>query len=126
MPAKTKKVEYWQRIDGLGVRVDKYSPDNQDAVRMMDNLASQPRIRTRVPREAKEAVDAVATVIQDSVRINILKGVAVDLPEQISDIIEQSYYATEKAMSPKQKNPFSGQENEARMDLKSDAEVAQL
>lgn len=122
---KTSK-QPWELIDGPGVKVDRFSPDNEDAMRMMANLASQPKIRTRIPREPKEPIDAVASPILNGVRINILKGIAVELPQQVADLIEDSYYATEKAMSPQQRNPFSGKINEARMDLKSDAEVAQL
>lgn len=123
-PKKSKNI--WEAIDGPGVKVDRFSPDNADAVRMMENLASQPKVRTRIPREPKEPIDAVASPILDSVRINIRKGVSVDLPEQIADMIEDSYYQTDRAMAPKIVNPFSGKVSEARMDLKSDAEVAQL
>ena len=124
--AKKQVVPIWERIDSPGVKVDKFSPDNEDAVNMMNNLVSQPRVRTRIPREPKEPIDAIATVILDSVRINIRKGVSVELPEQVVNIIEDSYFQTEKAISPKIKNPFSGREVAARMDEKSDAEVAQL
>jgi hypothetical protein len=124
--SKTKEKQIWELIDSPGVKVDRFSPDNDDAVRMMQNLASQDVIRTRIPREAKEPVDAIATVILDSVRINILKGVSVSLPVQIADTIEDAYYKTEKALAPQIRNPFSGQMVEARMDKKSDTEVAQL
>lgn len=110
-------------IDGPGVKVDRFSPDNEDAYRMLVNLSEQPKIRTRIPREPKEPIDACATVILDSLRINIRKGVSVDLPEQIADIIEDSYYQTEAAMAPKIKNPFSGASTEARLDMKSDTEM---
>ena len=116
----------WEALDGPGVKCDRFSPDNADAVRMMQFLMTQPKVRTRVPREAKEPIDACATVILNSLRINIRKGVSVDLPEEVSNIIEESYYATEKALAPKITNPFSGKVSEARVDLKSDAEAAQL
>lgn len=127
---ETRKVRarkhIWELIDGPGVKVDRFSPDNDDAVRMMENLAAQPKVRTRVSREAKEPQGSFATVILDSVRINILKGIAVDLPEQVSNEIEKSQYQTEQAMSPIINNPFSGKPTHMRMDEKSDAEVAQL
>lgn len=123
---KENKLNIWELIDGPGVRVDRFSPDNADAIRMMEHLASQEKIRTRVPREPKEAVDAVASPVMNGVRINILKGVSVNLPEDVANLIEKSYYDTDKAMSPKIKNVFSGKESEARLDLKSDAEMAQL
>lgn len=121
-----RKRNVWELIDGPGVKVDRFSLDNADAVAMMENLAAQPKVRTRVPREAKDPVDAFVSPILNSVRINILKGVSVELPEQLAQIIEDSYYQSEKALAPKVTNPFSGKVSEARMDLKTDAEVAQL
>ena len=82
-----KEKNIWELIDGPGVKVDRFAPDNADAVRMMENLASQPKVRTRVPREAKEPVDAFISPIMNSVRINIRKGIAVELPEQVADMI---------------------------------------
>lgn len=118
------KKNFWELIDGPGVKVDRFSPDNEDAMRMMQNLASQPKIRTRIPREKNEPIDAIASPILDSLRVNIRKGVSVEIPEQIADLIETAYYKTEQALAPKITNPFSGKESEARMDLKSDAEVS--
>ena len=115
----------WTAIDGPGVRCDRYQPGS-DAEKFMENLVVQQKVRTRIPREAKEPIDAFATIIQNGLRINVRKGVVVELPEQIDGIIQDSYYATEKAERPIQNNPFTGKPNEARMDLKSDSEINQL
>lgn len=120
------KGNLWEAIDGSGIKCDRFAPDNVDATNMMLNLMSQPKVRTRVPREAKEPVDAFISPVLNSLRINIRKGVAVDLPEQLAQLIEDSYYQSEKALAPKVANPFTGKLSEARMDLKTDAEVAQL
>lgn len=129
-PVAEPKVAYkgnlWEAIDGPGVKCDRFSMDNGDAVRMMHNLMSQPKVRTRVPREAKEPINAFISPVLNSLRINIRKGVSVDLPEQLAELIEDSYYASEKAISPIQTNPFTGRQNQARLDMKSDAEVAML
>ena len=123
MPKIERKKHIWEAIDGPGVKVDKFSPDNEDAVRMMENLASQEKVRTRIPRDAKEPVDSFHTVILDSVRINILKGVSVNLPEQVADVIEDAFYKTDQALAPTGVNPFSGKTVNMRMDLKTDADM---
>ena len=121
-----KEKNIWELIDSPGVKVDRFAPDNADAVRMMENLASQPKVRTRVPREAKEPIDAFISPIINSVRINIRKGIAVELPEQVADMIEDSYYKSERALEPTVTNPFSGKQSPGRVDMKSDAELAGL
>jgi hypothetical protein len=110
----------WTEIDSKGVNCNRYQPGS-DAEVMMWNLAPQPKVRTRIPREGKEPADAYATVVLNGLRINILKGVMVELPEQVAEIIEDSYYRTERALEGQ-----SVHTGPARMDLKSNDVLAQL
>lgn len=111
-------------IDVPGVKCDRVSPGS-DAERMLQALASQPKVRTRIPREAKEPIDAVASPIMNGLRINIRKGISVDLPEQVAKLIEDSYFQTEQATDAATvTNLMSGRTSNARIDLKSDAEQA--
>lgn len=84
-------------IDGPGVKCDRVSPGSE-AEMMLINLASQPKVRTRIPRTASGQAGAYETVILNGLRINILTGEAVDLPEQVSDIIDDAYYTTKRAV----------------------------
>lgn len=110
----------WTEIDSKGVNCNRYQPGS-DAELMMWNLAAQSKVRTRIPREAKEPANAFATVILNGLRINILKGVSVDLPEQVAQVIEDSYYATEKALEGQ-----SAHTGAARMDMKNDTDLQKL
>lgn len=113
-------------IDGPGVKCDR-APIGSDADRMLRALAAQPKVRTRIPREAKEPVDAVASPVMNGLRINIRKGVSVELPEQVAALLEDSYYQTEKAYTETMTtNPFTGVKSNARWDLKSDKDQAAL
>lgn len=109
-------------IDGPGVKCDRAQPGGT-AEKHLIYLASLPKIRTRIPREAKEPVNAIHTVIVNDLRINIRKGVTVELPTDIVEIIEKAFYDTEKAIDgAKTTNPFTGRESNARIDMKSESE----
>lgn len=124
LPAEKAVVEV--TIDCPGVICDRV-PVGSKAYSMLANLASQKRVRTRIPREAKEPQGAFATVILNGLRVNILKGVSVEIPSQIADIIDDSYYQTEKAINDtKVKNPFTGKESNARVDMKSEEDQVSL
>lgn len=113
-------------IDSPGMKCDRATPGSA-AERMLIHLAAQPKVRTRLPREPKEPDGAFATVILNGLRINILKGVNVEFPQQVSDIIDQSFYATEKAVNDATvTNPFTGKESNARLDKKDVSDQAVL
>jgi hypothetical protein len=61
----------------------------------------------------------------NGLRVNILKGVTVELPEQIADQIEKSYYATEKALEGNHER-LSGGFGATRTDLMSEGERQNL
>ena len=113
-------------IDGPGVKCDRCQPGGT-AYNHLVYLASLPKIRTRIPREGKEPIDAVHTVIVNDLRINIRKGVTVELPTDVVEIIENAFYgeqnAREKAVTI---NPFTGKSSNALIDMKTDAEKAGL
>lgn len=113
-------------IDGDGVKCDRVSVGSK-ADSMLQALALTPKVRTRIPREAKEPQGAFATVILNGLRINILKGVSVNLPQQVADVIDKSYYDTEKAINEsKIVNPFTGKASNARVDMQSETDKEAL
>lgn len=113
-------------IDGPGVKCDRVQPDSFGEKQLI-YFASLPKVRTRIPREAKEPIDAVHTVIVNDLRINIRKGVNVELPTDVVDMIEKAFYDTDQAIdNAKTRNPFTGKESNARIDMKTAAEQQQL
>ncbi len=72
------------------------------AERMKQHLAKQPKVRTIIPLEGKEKKgESFLTVILNGYRLNVPKGVYIDLPEQIADIVKQHYEQTDEALHNK-------------------------
>ena len=81
----------------------------------------------RIPREAKEPQGAFHDVIQNGLHIFILKGVSVEVPSRIDEILAKSYFDTEKALNDTVvTNPFTGVKTNARVDLQSEENKAAL
>ena len=70
---------------------------------MKDNLSKQPKVSIIIPLEKGESKNAVETVILNGYRLNIKKGVYVEVPKQVADIIKDSYQQTEQAIQDAQK-----------------------
>lgn len=64
---------------------------------MRKKLASQPVVRMYLPLEGQEKVGTTHPVIINGLRINVPKGVYVDLPQQVADILRESFQQTEDA-----------------------------
>lgn len=64
---------------------------------MRESLMKQPTRRIIIPKDKGEPEGITESVILNGARFNIKKGVYVDVPEQIADIIEESTLATAKA-----------------------------
>jgi hypothetical protein len=69
-----------------------------DADKMKANLAAQPKVRIYVPLEGKEKMGTQLPVTVNGYRVNIPKGVYVDVPEQIADIVTYSLNQTQQAI----------------------------
>ena len=60
-------------------------------------LAAQPVVRMYLPLEGQEKVGTTHPVIINGLRINVPKGVYVDVPQQVADILRESFQQTEDA-----------------------------
>jgi len=60
------------------------------AAKMKEHLAAQPKVRILIPLETGEKKGATVSVILNGYRQNIMKGVYVEVPEQIADVIMDS------------------------------------
>lgn len=65
--------------------------------RMKQALDKQDKVKIFIPLEGKEPKGAVETVIVNGYRFDIMKGVKVEVPEQIADIIHDSMHKTDEA-----------------------------
>jgi hypothetical protein len=61
---------------------------------MRDILAKQPKVRVMIPLDIGEKRGAYETVIIKGLRLNIMKGVMVEVAESVAKIIETSYRLT--------------------------------
>jgi len=64
---------------------------------MKSILKKQKTRRVFIPKEKGEPEGATESVILNGYRLNIKKGVYVDVPEQVADVIEEATMATAKA-----------------------------
>ena len=75
--------------------------------RMKEALAKQPKVRIMIPREPKEPEGSFDTVVVNGYCYQIKKGVYVEVPEQIAQIIMDSRNETEEAFE-RAKKGFGG------------------
>lgn len=114
-------------IDGPGVKCDR-APHGSRAYTMLRALAAQPKTRFIIPLDKGEKKgSAFAPVVMNGLRINILKGVFVELPVQVAEHLQESYYATEDAVNnAKTVNPLTGKTENANLASKTDDERGAL
>jgi len=67
--------------------------------RTKDALAKQPKVRIIIPKEKSETVGAFETVQINGYTYQIQKGVYVEVPQQVADIIMASRQETEEAIA---------------------------
>ena len=77
----------------VGIR-EAHVPVGSKAEVMKAKLAKQPRVKILIPLEGKEKMGSTESVILNGYRLNILKGVYVDVPEQVAGIIMESQKQT--------------------------------
>lgn len=116
-------------FDGPGINHDRF-PKGGDEENMFRHLASQPLVATLIPMHDSEKEGAFHTVILNGLRINILKGAPKGkmplVPQQIAEVIAESFYQTAQAYRPKIKNPFSGNEVSANLSERSEEDKGKL
>ncbi len=76
-------------------QVEQVHMDKQE--RMKKNLDSQPKVRIYMPLEGQEKAGTLHPVVLNGYRINVPKGVYIDLPQQVADIVKKSLEQTEAA-----------------------------
>jgi len=61
------------------------------ADRMKKHLDSQPKVKFLIPLTPGEKEGAAQTVILNGYRMDIKKGVMVDVPQQVAELLAESY-----------------------------------
>jgi len=64
------------------------------AAAMKAHLAKQPKVQFLIPLGFGEKRGAYETVIMNGYRLNIMKGVLVELPRQVAELLAESYQMT--------------------------------
>ena len=64
---------------------------------MRDKLAAQPTVRMYLPLEGTEKAGQTHPVTINGLRLNVPKGVRVDVPQQVADILDESFNMTQAA-----------------------------
>lgn len=86
-----------EEVEGSPVNAgisEKRVPAGSKAEIMKAMLAKQPKVRILIPTEPKEKLGATESVILNGYRLNIMKGVYVEVPQQIAEVIMESQKQT--------------------------------
>lgn len=76
-------------LDSTGISSDKITYEGK-AAKMKEALALQPKVRIKIPLEQGEKMGITKSVILNGYRLNIKKGVYVDVPEQVAEVLGES------------------------------------
>jgi len=126
--ATAEPSELVQVLERPGIKLDNFNGSKSGI--MLRKLARQflekGPIRTIIPIEGKEKRGiAFHTVILNGLRFNILKGVFVEVPEQVAHIIEEGTQGDANAIfNTSVVNPYTGKVSNARIDMRSDEDQA--
>ena len=94
---KEQEKEEGTKVTGMGIK-EEHVPVGSKSAKMKARLAKQQKVRILIPLEGKEKIGATESVILNGSRLNILKGIYVDVPEQVADVLEDSLKQTVRAM----------------------------
>lgn len=64
---------------------------------MKKHLEKQPKVRMFIPLQGQEKAGTILPVVMNGYRINVPKGMYVDLPQQVADLLTNSFNQTEQA-----------------------------
>lgn len=85
---------------------DEHAPVGSKAQRMKEVLAKQPKVRILIPLGESERIGSTKQVILNGYRLNIQKGVYVEVPEQVATLVEESEKMSRQALEhPRKLNP---------------------
>jgi len=85
---------------GLGAGIiEGHVPVGSKAEIMREHLAKQPKVRILIPVEGKEKPGITVPVTINGYRLNIMKGVYVEVPEQVADAVMKSQKQTMEALN---------------------------
>lgn len=84
--------------DRAAERTDKKRWEGKAAA-MKAHLAAQPKVQFLIPLGFGEKRGAYETVIMNGYRLNIMKGVLVQIPQQVATLLADSYQMTAEAGS---------------------------
>ena len=73
-------------------------PAGSKAAIMKEKLSHQPKVKIYIPLGQGEKFGGTLSVILNGYRMNILKGIYVDVPQQVADIVIESQRQTVKAL----------------------------
>lgn len=95
-PVKTEPVQ--EKPVNSGMKEERTAVGSK-AERMKETLAAQPKVRVLVPLEPGESKGTTTSVILNGYRLNIKKGVYVDVPQQVADVLMTSNNQTVEALN---------------------------
>lgn len=75
------------------------APAGSKSAIMRAKLEKQPLVRVLIPRENKEPRGATFPVTLNGYRLNMKKGIYVEVPKQVADVIQTHFNQTEEAFA---------------------------
>lgn len=79
-----------KNVEGSADVFNAAAPAGSKAEAMKLKLMAQPKVRIFVPLEGKEKLGVTISVILNGYRLNVPKGVYIDVPEQVAEVIADS------------------------------------
>jgi len=83
---------------GAGIKAG-HIPKGSKAEKMLEHLSKQPMIRILIPIEGKERPGTTVPFTLNGLRLNVAKGVYVDVPEQIAEMVMKKQKQTVEALN---------------------------
>ena len=120
------KRNHAKTFNAFGINHEPFSPGGKTEL-MFDNLCEQTKKPLFVPFLIGEKTGAIADVCLNGLKINILKGIYVEVPQQIAEIMMESLNQTAAAPDNLQTwNKQAGEFRSAKLDLRDESHRARL
>ena len=110
-----KEVEETPPELGAGVTGGR-TPMGSKAAIMKAKLAKQKKVTILIPKDKDEKLGSTMSVILNGYRMNIVKGVYVEVPEQVARVVMKSQNQTIQALRGETTNPQSGKKKDSLLD----------
>ena len=125
-PAVANPANDYKKLESDGVFPVK--PLTAKAFDMATVISGQPKVTTIVPLRDDEAIGgAFHTWQENGFKVHVLKGVAVQLPQQVAKAITDEYTATARATREVQvRNPITNELVNMNLEQKSEQDRAYL